>query len=122
MTSYINASSPTGNDHRIKLLASDLIFSGIDNVFVYPSLDIDRLQNALRYTLSFWPILTGRILVNDNDQYFIEFSDNSIPFTYVESDQLEQWSNLPVVVNDMTILQSFIDSVQYKPDIESLLR
>jgi hypothetical protein len=121
MTSYINASSPTENGRRIKLLSTDLIFGGIDNVFVYPSLDIDRLQNALSQTLSFWPILTGRVLVDDNE-YFIEFSNNSIPFTYVENDQLEQWPNLPVVVDDATILQPFIDSVQYKPEIEPLLR
>ncbi|CAF4241724.1 unnamed protein product, partial [Adineta steineri] len=65
MTTYINASTPTGNGRRIKLLSTDLIFGGIDNVFVYPSLDIDRLQNALSHTLSSWPILTGRIFIDD---------------------------------------------------------
>ncbi|CAF0745223.1 unnamed protein product [Adineta steineri] len=122
MTTYINASTPTGNSRRIKLLSTDLIFGGIDNVFVYPSLDIDRLKNALSDTLSSWPILAGRIFIDDNEQYFIEFSDKSIPFTYIENNQLEQWPNLPVVVDDMTILQPFIDSVQYKPEIEPLLR
>ena len=123
MLSYIDAYPPTGNGRRIKLLGTDLMFSGIDNVFVYPSLNIDRLRSTLNHTLSFWPILTGRIVVDDNgDDYFTEFSDNSIPFTYVENDQLERWPNLPVVVDDMTILQPFIDSVKYKPQIEPLLR
>jgi hypothetical protein len=121
MTIYIDAYSPTGNNRRITLLGTDLIFGGIDNVFVYPSLDVDRLQDALSRTLSFWPILTGRILVDD-DQYFVEFSDNSIPFTIVENDQLERWPDLPVLVDDMTMLQPFIDSIQYKPQIEPLLR
>ena len=98
-----------------------LIFFGIDNVFVYPSLDVDRLRDALRRTLSRWPILTGRVLVDD-DQYFIEFSDNSIPFTDVENNQLERWPDLPVLIDDMTILPPFIDSVQCKPQIEPLLR
>ncbi|CAF4557157.1 unnamed protein product [Rotaria sp. Silwood2] len=73
MTSYIAASSPTGNGRQIQLLSTDLIFGGIDNVFVYPSLDVDRLRNALSRTLSFWPILTGRIFVDNDDQYFIKF-------------------------------------------------
>ncbi|CAF1340614.1 unnamed protein product [Rotaria sordida] len=122
MTSYIDASSPTGNGRRIQILSTDLIFGGIDNVFIYPSLDVDRLRNALSRTLSFWPIITGRILVDNDDQYFIKFTDNSIPFTYIENDQLEQWPDLPVVVDDMTLIQPFIDSVQYKPEIEPLLR
>ncbi|CAF4509056.1 unnamed protein product [Rotaria sp. Silwood2] len=122
MTSYIAASSPTGNGRQIQLLSTDLIFGGIDNVFVYPSLDVDRLRNALSRTLSFWPILTGRIFVDNDDQYFIKFTDDSIPFTYAENDQLEQWPDLPVVVDDMTLIQPFIDSVQYKPEIEPLLR
>jgi NRPS condensation-like uncharacterized protein len=121
MTTYIDAYSPSGNGRRITLLGSDLIFCGIDNVFVYPSLDVDRLRDALRRALSRWPILTGRVLV-DGDQYFIEFSDNSIPFTYVENDQLEGWPDSPVVVDEMTILPPFIDSIQYKPQIEPLLR
>jgi hypothetical protein len=122
MTSYIDAYSPSGNGRRITLLGTDLIFGGIDNVFVYPTLDIDRLQNALRQTLSFWPILTGRIIIENDDQYIIECSDHPIPFIYTENDQLKCWPDLPVVVDDMTILQPFIDSVQYKPEIEPLLR
>ena len=122
MTSYIKASSPTGNGRQIKLIGTDLIFGGIDNVFIYPSLDIDRFKQALSQTLSSWPILTGRVFVDDNEQYSIQFSDNSIPFTYIENDELEQWPDLPVVVDDATILQPFIDSVQYKPEIEPLLR
>ena len=122
MTSYIDACSPTGNGRRILLLGTDLIFGNIENVFIYPSLDINRLQDALRSTLSFWPILTGRIIIENDDQYIIECSDNSIPFTYIENDQLKCWPDLPVVVDDTTILQPFIDSVQYKPEIEPLLR
>ena len=122
MTSYIYASVPTGNGHRIKLIGSDLIFGGIDNIFVYPTLDVDRLRNALSRTLSSWPILTGHILVDDDGEYFIEFSDNSIPFTYTEDDQLKQWPDLPVVVDDVTKIQPFIDSVRYKPETEPLLR
>ncbi|CAF4625677.1 unnamed protein product, partial [Rotaria sp. Silwood2] len=122
MTSYIDASSPTGNGRRIQLLSTDLIFDGINNIFVYLSLDVDRLRNAVSRTLSLWPILTGRILVGNDDQYLIEFTDNSIPFTYTENDHLERWPELPVVVDDMTFIQPFIDSVQYKPEIEPLLR
>jgi hypothetical protein len=122
MTSYIDACSPSGNGRRITLLGTDLIFGGIDNVFVYPTLDINRLRNALQETLSFWPILTGRLIVDNDDQYIIECSDNSIPFTYTENDQLKCWPDLPVVVDDTTILQPFIDSIQYKPEIEPLLR
>ncbi|CAF1481295.1 unnamed protein product [Rotaria sordida] len=123
MTSYIDASSPTGNGRRIKVLSTDLIFSGVDNIFVYPSLDVDRLRDALSRTLSFWPILTGRIIVESDDQYFIEFSDNSIPFTYNENDELERWPpDLPVVVDDMKLIRPFIDSTQYKPEMEPLLR
>ncbi|CAF5201476.1 unnamed protein product, partial [Rotaria magnacalcarata] len=122
MISFIDASSPTGNGRRIKVLSTDLIFSGVDNIFVYPSLDIDRLRDALSRALSFWPILTGRIIFESDDQYFIEFSDNSIPFTYNENDELERWPNLPVIVDDMKLIKPFIDSTQYKPEIEPLLR
>ncbi|CAF2372184.1 unnamed protein product [Rotaria sp. Silwood2] len=122
MTSNIIPYPPTGNDHRIILAGTDLIFESIDNIFVYPSLlDIDRLKKALSRTLSIWPILAGRVIVND-DQYRIEFSDQSIPFTYTENDQLECWPNLPVVIDDATICEPFIDVVQYKPVDEPLLR
>ncbi|UJR11164.1 hypothetical protein I4U23_015345 [Adineta vaga] len=122
MTSLINASSSSGNNRRIKLLSTDLIFGGIDNFFVYPSLDVNRLQDAISRTLSFWPILTGRVFIENDDDYFIQFSDESIPFTYCENDQLEQWPNLPVIVDDASILQPFIDSIQFKPEVEPLLR
>jgi len=42
--------------------------------------------------------------------------------TYTENDQLKCWPDLPVVVDDMRILQPFIDSVQHKPERESLVR
>ncbi len=122
MTSYIDASSPSGNGRRIILYGTDLIFGNIENVFVYPTLDVNRFRDALCQTLSYWPILIGHLLIDDNDQYIIECSDNSIPLTYIENNQLECWPDLPVVVDDMTILQPFIDSVQHKPERESLLR
>ena len=122
MLSSLSASSPSGNNRRIKLLSTDLIFGGIDNVFVYPSLDVDRLKDAVSRTLSFWPIVTGRVIVENNEDYYIEFSDQSIPFTYAENDELDQWPNLPVIIDDGNILKPFIDSVQYKPETEPLLR
>ena len=122
MTSYIDASSPSGNGRRIELLGTDLIFDSIDNVFVYPSLDVNRLRRALSRTLSFWPILTGRVLFDGNDEYFIELSDKSIPFTYAEDDELDRWPDLPILVDDVTKIHPFIDSVRYKPEVEPLLR
>ncbi|CAF3703278.1 unnamed protein product [Rotaria sordida] len=121
MTSHIIPCPPTGNGHRIVLAGTDLIFESIDNIFVYPLLDIDRLKQAISRALSIWPILAGRVLINE-DQYLIEFSDQPIPFTYIENDQLEYWPNLRVVVDDVTICKPFIDVVQYKPMDESLLR
>ncbi|CAF1410464.1 unnamed protein product [Adineta ricciae] len=121
MACYIDASIPSGNGRRITLLGTDLIFASIDNVFVYPTVDVDRLRNALSETLSLWPILTGRIIVND-DEYMIECSDNSVPFNYIENNELECWPDLPVVVDDKAILEPFIDSVQYKTEVEPLLR
>ncbi|CAF1088332.1 unnamed protein product [Didymodactylos carnosus] len=120
MTSDITASTPTGNGRRIPLLGTDLIFGGIDNVFVYPSLDINQLKQALCQTLSLWPMLTGRLLI-DGDDYTIEMSDQSIPFVSTENDQLECWPTLPVIVNDAAVIQPFIDSVVCKPDEPLLL-
>lgn len=122
MISNIKASSSTGNGRRIKLLGTDLIFGGVDNIFVYPTLNVDRLCDALSRTLSFWPILTGRILVENSDQYFIKFTGDTIPFTYIENDQIERWPDLPVVVDDMALIAPFVDSIQYKPEVEPLLR
>lgn len=123
MTSYINASSPSGNGRRIVLLGTDLISGNIENVFVYPTLDVNRFRDALCQALSRWPILTGHLLFpNGNDPYLIECSDNSIPLTYTKNDQLKSWPHLPVIVDDMTILQPFIDSVQHKPEREALVR
>jgi len=122
MTSYIDALSPSGNGRRIVLFGTDLIFGNIENVFVYPTLDVNRFRDALHQTLSYWPIVTGHLLIDENDQYIIECSDNSIPLTYTENDQLICWPDLPVIVDDMTILQPFIDSVQHKPEREALVR
>jgi hypothetical protein len=122
MTSYISASSPSGNGRRIILYGIDLISGNIENVFVYPTLDVNRFRDALSHTLSHWPILTGHLIIDNNDQHLIECCDKSIPLTYTENDQLKCWPDLPVVIDDMTILQPFIDSVQHKPERESLVR
>ena len=117
----IEAENPSGKGRRIQLVGKDLIFGGIDNIFVYPSLDVNRLKTALSRTLSRWPILTGRVFVHDDD-YTIVCSDHAIPFTYVENDQLERWPTLPVIIDDMGLFQLYIDSTQYKPEVEPLLR
>ena len=52
-------------------------------------------------TFSFSPIFTGRVLVYNDEEYFIESSDNSILITYTENDELDQWSDLPNVISMM---------------------
>ena len=98
MTRYVSADCPNGNGCRIKLRGVDLIFGYIENLFVYPNLDVDRFEKALSKTLSLWPIVTGRLIVDkDNDEYLIECNDQSIPLTIVENDQLKSWPNYPSV-------------------------
>ncbi|CAF1453970.1 unnamed protein product [Rotaria sordida] len=92
-----------------------MVLGAVDNVFVYPTLDIKQLQNAIGHTISLWPIVVGRLCIIDNEHYSIELSDNPIPFTYVENDELERWPILPVAVGDRTILQPFVDSVPSEP-------
>ncbi|CAF1338068.1 unnamed protein product [Rotaria sordida] len=92
-----------------------MVLGAVDNVFVYPTLDIKQLQNAIGRTISLWPIVVGRLCITDNEHYSIELSDNPIPFTYVENDELERWPILPVAIDDRTILQSFVDSVPSEP-------
>lgn len=121
MVSLITPYSSTGNCRRVILTGADLIFQSIDNIFIYPCLNINRLKEALSRALSIWPILAGRVLVDD-DQYLIELSDQPIPFTYAENHELEYWPNLPVVIDDVKIGEPFIDMVQYKPKDEPLLR
>ncbi|UJR06831.1 hypothetical protein I4U23_011119 [Adineta vaga] len=105
----------TGNCRQIKLAGIDLwITPRIDNVFVYPAdLNINRLKEALSRTLSIWPLVAGRFLLLNNTQYIIEMSDNGIPFSFVENNELIQWpTNLNVVLDSAEgRLQMFIDEV-----------
>lgn len=109
--SEIEADSPQGNGRRIALIGIDMVLGAVDNIFVYPSLDIDRLKTALSRTISRWPIVAGRIHVIDNEKYVIELSDKSIPFTYIENEGLEVWPVLPVVIDNRSIIEPFVDSV-----------
>ena len=117
----VGATPPTGGGRRLELVGIDLIFGGIDNLFVYPTLDVRRVKEALSVTLSSWPILTGRVQ-EENDRYFLHFSDHSVPLSYAENTELQSWPDLPVVVEDPRDIQPFIDSVRYQPDVEPLLR
>ncbi|CAF4252713.1 unnamed protein product, partial [Rotaria sp. Silwood2] len=81
----ISPSPPTGNNRRIELAGIDLwILARIDNVFVYPSeINIDKFKEALSRTLSLWPFVAGRILLENSQHYIIEMCDNPIPITFV---------------------------------------
>jgi hypothetical protein len=57
---------------------------------MYPFLDINRLQNALSLTIFLWRIFAGCLHVIDNEYYFIELSDKSVPSTYTENEELGQ--------------------------------
>ncbi|CAF4108116.1 unnamed protein product, partial [Adineta steineri] len=65
----VSPSTPTGNNRRIELAGMDLwLMARIDNVFVYPSeIKIDQLKEALSQTLSLWPLVAGRTIL-ENDQ------------------------------------------------------
>lgn len=91
---FILPSSPTGNNRRIELNGIDIRSGiGIDNVFVYSfDVNIDRLKEALSYTLSVWPIVSGRFRFVDNVSFVIEMSDNGIPMTFIRNTQLNQWT------------------------------
>jgi hypothetical protein len=112
----VSASTPTGNNCRIELAGMDLWLSArIDNVFVYPAeIKLDQLKEALSQTLSIWPIVTGRILCENDENYFIEMCDNSIPITFVINNQLKECpfdSNIILEVNNQLFL-TFLDQVQ----------
>ncbi|CAF3080957.1 unnamed protein product [Rotaria sp. Silwood2] len=115
MSSLVYPDCPTGNGRQITLAGVDMVLGAIDNVFVYPFLDINQLKHAISRTISRWPIVAGRLHITDNEHYLIELSDNPIPFTYIENEELERWPILPVVVDDQTILQPFVDSVPSEP-------
>ncbi|CAF4484567.1 unnamed protein product, partial [Rotaria sp. Silwood2] len=112
----ISPSPPTGNNRRIKLPGLDLlIMTRIDNVFVYPSeINIDQFKEALSRTLSLWPLVAGRILLENDQHYIIEMCDNSIPIIFVVNNDLKEWpldSNVVVDLNEKQ-LPTFIDEVQ----------
>ena len=107
---------PTGNHRYIELANLDLwIIPRIDNVFVYPAaLDIERFKGAVSRAISLCPLVAGRFVRRDTDRYFIELSDNGLPVTYVEDQQLEEWplnANVVVELSDNK-LAPFIDGVQ----------
>jgi hypothetical protein len=109
-------STPTGNNHRIELAGFDLwTIARIDNVFVYPSeINIDQFKEALSRTLSLWPIVAGRTILENNEHYIIEMCDNPIPVTLVINNDLNKWpldSNVIVEYNEK-LLPTFIDEVQ----------
>jgi len=109
-------SSKKGNNRCIELAGLDLwIIPRIDNVFVYSSeINIENFKNALGYTLTLWPLVTGRFLGVENDRYFIKMSDNGIPVTVIENTELKKWpldDNVVVDINKNTLLP-FIDGVQ----------
>lgn len=111
----IYPSSPTGKNNRIELAGIDLwILPRIDNIFVYPSkLDIDRIKEALAHALSLYPLVAGRFLLRNVNEYVIEMVDNGIPFSFVENDQLDRWllhQNVLVDSVDSDV-QIFLDPV-----------
>ncbi|UJR16634.1 hypothetical protein I4U23_003534 [Adineta vaga] len=114
-TFMISSSTPTGNNRRIELAGMDLWLSArIDNVYVYPDeIKIDQLKEALGQTLSLWPLVTGRILLENDQHYFIEMCDNSIPITVSDNHDLIEWpfdANV-IVEADNQLFQTFIDFV-----------
>lgn len=114
--SLVSSATPTGNHRRIQLANLDLwIIPRIDNVFVYPAaLDMERFKGAVSHAISACPLVAGRFLKHDNDQYFIELSDNGIPVTYVEDQELKEWPLDANVVVELAEnkLAPFIDAVQ----------
>jgi hypothetical protein len=87
-----SVSTPTGNNRRVELAGMDLwILAYINNVFVYPGeIKIDQLKEALRRTLSLWPFVAGRFVVEDDRHYIIEMCDNPIPVTLVVNNDLKE--------------------------------
>lgn len=50
----------------VKLVPSYLIFGAIDNFFISLPLNIDRYKDALSEILSYWPILTGCLVIGSS--------------------------------------------------------
>lgn len=115
-TLLVSPSTPTGNHRRIELAGMDLWTSArIDNVYVYPSeIKIDQLKEALSRTLSVWPLVAGRTVLEDNQHYIIEMCDNPIPVVLAVDNDLKEWSlgaSVIVEVNNK-LFSTFIDQVQ----------
>lgn len=111
-------STPTGNNRRIELAGLDLLLSmNISNVFVYPGeIKIEHLKQALSQTLSLWPLVAGRTRLVDDEHYFIEMCDNSIPIKFVINNELKEWpldSNVIVEIDNKEF-PTFIDEVDGK--------
>lgn len=124
ITSLVHPSSPTGNNRRIELAGIDLwIIPRIDNIFIYDAdLDIDRLKEALGHALSAWPLVCGQFLIIDNEHYFIEMSDNAIPFSFIVNSELKGWFHDTNVVFDTKNgrLQPFLDEVKSEQLLQHL--
>jgi len=115
-TILVYPSIPTGNNRRIELAGFDLWKTAcIDNVFVYPStINTVQFKEALSRTLSLWPLIAGRVRLENGEHYMIEMSDNGIPVTIVNNNDLNKWpldSNVIVELNDNP-LQPFLDPIQ----------
>jgi hypothetical protein len=108
--------SSTGNNRRIELVGTDIAnLYPVNNVFVYPSdLNIDRLNEALGRTLSLWPLIAGRFLLLDDENYVIEMSDNAIPVSLIDNTELSKWPLGCSVLRDIAegLLPAFFDEVQ----------
>ncbi|CAF2406904.1 unnamed protein product [Rotaria sp. Silwood2] len=109
------ASTQTEKQRRIELSGTDLwIMDRIDNVFVYPAnLNVNRFIEALGRTLCLWPFIAGRFLLLEGDRYVIEMSDNPIPVSVVENNDLLKWPFDSKVLVDLRYhtLEPFIDEV-----------
>ncbi|CAM4799571.1 unnamed protein product [Rotaria magnacalcarata] len=109
-------SAATGRNRRIELAGIDLwVIARTDKIFVYPSeLNIEQFKDALSRTLSLWPLITGRLLLLDDNHYVIEMSDNPIPITYVENIDLVTWPTELNIVSDVheNLLEPFLDGIQ----------
>jgi hypothetical protein len=115
-TYLVSAATPKGNNRRIELAGMDLWISAcIDNVFVYPSeIKLDKLKEALSRTLSLWPFVAGRILLENDQHYIIEMCDNPIPIKFVINNDLEKWplNSTVILEGNNEIFPIFIDKIE----------
>ncbi|CAF4216247.1 unnamed protein product, partial [Rotaria magnacalcarata] len=65
----VSPSAATGRNRHIELAGIDLwVIARTDKIFVYPSeLNIEQFKDALSRTLSLWPLITGRLLLLDDN-------------------------------------------------------